>query len=231
MHKASILVVDDEEDILELLRFNLTKDGYQVSCAESGEEALSAIQSHAPDVVILDVMLPGMDGLDVCRAVKSKPETVNIPIIMLTARAEDADIVTGLELGADDYITKPFSPRVVAARIKAVLRRKRPPASEDGTIRFADIVIVPEQHAVRVADQPVDLTATEFRILTTLARRPGWVFSREQIVDAARGLNAVVTSRSVDVHIVSLRRKLGSRGECIQTIRGVGYRFREPDDE
>ncbi len=149
---------------------------------------------------------------------------------MLTARGEEADMVTGLELGADDYIVKPFSPRVLAARVKAVLRRKQATMSPEESIAYGSLSIHPEQHAVRVENKAVDLTATEFRILLILTRRPGWVFSRDQIVESAQGGNAVVTSRSVDVHIVSLRRKLGPVGACIETIRGVGYRFREPDE-
>jgi two-component system phosphate regulon response regulator PhoB len=229
MNKATILIVDDEEDILELLRYNLTKEGYRVVCAESGEKALAEIRRQPPDVVILDLMLPGVDGLDVCREVKAGADTAGIPIIMLTARTEEADVVAGLEIGADDYITKPFSPRVVSARVKSVLRRRRTALSEGSALHYGDLLILPDQHAVRVAGQAVDLTATEFRILNALARRPGWVLSREQIVDAARGTDAAVTGRSVDVHIVSLRRKLGTCGECIETIRGVGYRFHEPD--
>jgi two-component system alkaline phosphatase synthesis response regulator PhoP len=229
MDKATILIVDDEEDILELLRYNLSKEGYRVICVETGEKALTEIRRQPPDVVILDLMLPGVDGLDVCREVKASADTAGIPIIMLTARTEEADVVTGLELGADDYITKPFSPRVVSARVKAVLRRRRAALSAGSALHYGELLILPDQHAVRVSGQPVDLTATEFRILNTLARRPGWVFSREQLVDAARGTNAVVTGRSVDVHIVSLRRKLGACGEYIETMRGVGYRFREPE--
>ncbi len=230
MPKASILAVDDEEDILELIRYNLAREGYQVTCAETGEQALKEVKAHRPDAIVLDLMLPGLDGLDVCRILKSSPQTAQIPIIMLTARGEEADMVTGLEMGADDYIVKPFSPRVLAARVKAVLRRKQAAMSPEQMLTFGNLSIYPEQYVVRVENKPVELTATEFRILLTLTRRPGWVFSRDQIVESAQGGNAVVTSRSVDVHIVSLRRKLGSIGPCIETIRGVGYRFREPDE-
>ncbi|MBU0507417.1 response regulator transcription factor [bacterium] len=230
MNKAHVLVVDDEEDILEIVRYNLTQEGYRVTCAESSERALIEIRRHPPDVLILDLMLPGgLDGLDLCRKLKSDAETSQIPIIMLTARAEEADMVTGLELGADDYVTKPFSPRVLSARVKAMLRRQQ--AESTGILHFTDLVIDPDRHAVHVKGEPVELTATEFRILSVLARRPGWVFSRERIVDATQGTNVEVTSRSVDVHIVSLRRKLGECGRCIETVRGVGYRFREPHDE
>ena len=230
MSKANVLVVDDEEDILEIVRYNLSKEGYAVTCAESGEKAFQAVRTQPPDIMILDLMLPGIDGLDLCRQIKSAPETANIPVIILTARAEEADMVTGLELGADDYVTKPFSPRVLSARVKALLRRKQSGSDEHGIMSFGDLVIYTEQHTVRVAGQPVDLTATEFRILATLARRPGWVFSRERIVESTQGTNTEVTNRSVDVHIVSLRRKLGTCGECVETVRGVGYRFRDPRD-
>lgn len=229
MAKGSILAVDDEEDILELIRYNLSRDGYVVVTAESGEQALKEVRSRMPDAIVLDLMLPGMDGLDLCRTLKSSRETAHIPIIMLTARAEEADVVTGLELGADDYIIKPFSPRVLSARVKAVLRRKQMTGGEE-TLHFGQLLIQPEQHMVRVENKSVDLTATEYRILHLLAQRPGWVFSRDQIVDSVKGADAAVTSRSVDVHIVSLRRKLGAYGPCIETVRGVGYRFREPDD-
>jgi two-component system phosphate regulon response regulator PhoB len=231
MSKASVLVVDDEEDILEVVRYNLVKDGYSVTCAASGEEALREIRAHKPDVVVLDVMLPGLDGLDVCRKVKASPETANVPIIMLTARSEEVDMVTGLEIGADDYVTKPFSPRVLLARVKAVLRRKESAEEEPSVLDFGDLSIHPVQHLVKVQGEAVELTATEFRLLLTLARRPGWVFSREQIVDATQGTNAVVTSRSVDVHVVSLRKKLGGCGEWIETVRGVGYRFKDLSHE
>jgi two-component system, OmpR family, alkaline phosphatase synthesis response regulator PhoP len=231
MSKAHILAVDDEEDILEVIRYNLEREGYKVTCAESGEKALALIRSQIPDLVVLDLMLPGLDGLDVCRHVKATPETAHVPVIMLTARSEEVDLVTGLELGADDYITKPFSPRVLSARVKAVLRRRRTQPDASVALQFGELLILPEQHAIRVSGQPVELTATEFRILHTLARRPGWVFSREQIVDATQGTNVAVTSRSIDVHIVSLRRKLGVASDYIETIRGVGYRFRENVDE
>ena len=230
MAKGTILAVDDEEDILELIRYNLVREGYLVHKADSGEGALKEIRSRKPDAVVLDLMLPGMDGLEVCRTLKNSRDTAEIPIIMLTAKAEEADVVTGLEMGADDYIVKPFSPRVLVARVKAVLRRRNIPADGTETLQFSALVIQPEQHVVRVQDKAVDLTATEFRILHVLTRRPGWVFSRDQIVDSVQGSDATVTSRSVDVHIVSLRRKLDDYGHCIETVRGVGYRFREPDD-
>jgi two-component system phosphate regulon response regulator PhoB len=228
MASEHILAVDDEEDILELIRFNLKREGYKVSCAATGEEALRQVRTDKPDLVLLDLMLPGLDGLEVCKRLKREPRTEDIPIIMVTAKGEESDVVAGLELGADDYVTKPFSPKVLVARVRAVLRRHNAePVEENAGIRIHDIVINPGRHEVLAAGKNVSLTFTEFRILHFLARRPGWVFTRMQIVDAARGEDVAVTDRSVDVHIVSLRRKLGDAGEYIETVRGVGYRFKE----
>ena len=228
MAKEKILAVDDEEDILELLRFNLSREGYQVSCASSGEEALRLVQSEIPDLIVLDLMLPGIDGLEVARRLKNDPNTKHIPIVMLTAKGEEADIVAGLELGADDYVTKPFSPRILVARVRAVLRRKVQEApKETSVIRIHDLVIDPRRHEVLVNGEPVQLTFTEFGILNYMARRPGWVFTRYQIVDAVRGEDYPVTDRSVDVQIVGLRKKLGPAGKYVETVRGVGYRFKE----
>jgi two-component system phosphate regulon response regulator PhoB len=228
MANEKILVVDDEEDILELVQYNLTKNGYTVVSVGTGEEALKAAKSESPDLILLDLMLPGVDGLEVCKILKADSRTSAIPIVMLTAKGEEADIVTGLELGADDYVTKPFSPRVLLARLRAVLRRRTRPL-EDGTqvIKIHDLMIHPGRHEVLVRGKPVELTYTEFRLLHVLARRPGWVFTRSQIVDAVRGSDYPVTDRSVDVQIVGLRKKLGPCSEYIETVRGVGYRFRE----
>lgn len=228
MPKEQILVVDDEEDILELVRFNLSKEGYQVICAATGEKAVEIARSELPNLVVLDLMLPGMDGLEVAKFLKNDPETQNIPIIMLTAKGEESDVVTGLELGADDYVTKPFSPRILVARVKAVLRRKltAPPEGSE-VVKIHNLVIHPGRREVRVDNKPTDLTFTEFEILSYLMRRPGWVFTRFQIVDAVRGADYFVTDRSVDVQIVGLRKKLGPGGKFIETVRGVGYRFKE----
>ena len=231
MARAHIFVVDDEPDILELVHYNLTQHGYDVSCSLSGEEGLVQMRSRPPDLLLLDVMLPGMDGLEVCKALKQHSRTADMPIIMLTARSEEADIVAGLELGADDYLTKPFSTRVLLARIKAVLRRHytATPTETEELIR-GDLVIRPGRYEVLAMGQLVQLTRTEFRILHLLARRPGWVFTRNQIIEAAQGDDTSVTARSVDVHMVSLRRKLGSYGEAVETIRGVGYRFKDSEE-
>ena len=232
MARETVLVVDDEEDILELVKYNLAKEGYTVVTVASGEDALAAARTKQPDAVVLDLMLPGLDGLEVCRRMKSDLTLRQIPIVMLTAKGTEADIVTGLELGASDYVTKPFSPRVLTARVKAVLRREAESADEGGVLRVRELVIHPGRHEVLAGRVPVNLTATEFRILIYLARRPGWVFTRQQIVDAAQGddvfvADRFVTDRSVDVHIVSLRRKLGACGTFIETVRGVGYRLRD----
>jgi len=228
MAKQRILVVDDEEDILELLKYNLSREGYATDCVTSGEEGLRVAERAPPDLMILDLMLPGMDGLEVCRKLKGGDRTRQVPIVMLTAKGEEADIVAGLELGADDYITKPFSPRVLAARIKAVLRRRDESAPDaEAAVHVGDLSVDPVRHEVLVKGKPVELTYTEFQILHFLARGPGRVFTRYQIVDGAQGGDVVVTDRSVDVHMVSLRRKLSSCGQYIQTVRGVGYRFKD----
>jgi two-component system alkaline phosphatase synthesis response regulator PhoP len=228
MAKEKILAVDDEEDILELVRYNLAKEGYRVTCVTSGEAALRKAREETFDLVLLDLMLPGLDGLDVCRQLKSSPSTKQVPVIMLTAKDDDADIVSGLELGAEDYMTKPFSPRILLARVKVILRRKNGHDSEETAIvRLDDLTIDPTRHQVLLRMQPVTLTTTEFKILHFLASRPGRVFSRDQIISAVKGDDYAVTERSVDVQIVSLRKKLGESGHPIETVRGVGYRFRE----
>ena len=228
MARVRILVVDDEPDILELIRYNLTRNNYDVTGVGSGEEAFASVRMSPPDLVVLDLMLPGVDGLEVCRRLKNDARTAGIPVIILSAKGEEADVVTGLELGADDYLTKPFSPRVLLARIKAVLRRQQSePDADDAVITHHDLQIHPGRHEVQVADALVQLTLTEFRILHLLARRPGWVFTRNQILEAAQGDDSSVTTRAVDVHIVALRRKLGPSGDLIETIRGVGYRLQE----
>jgi two-component system, OmpR family, alkaline phosphatase synthesis response regulator PhoP len=227
MAKETILVVDDEEDILELLQYTFVREGYRVFGAGTGEAALSLARELCPDIMVLDLMLPGMNGLEVARVVKADPATRSIPIVMLTARGEEADIVAGLELGADDYVTKPFSPRVLTARVRAVLRRSDVTETGDSDmIRFDDLEIHPGRHQVLVDGSEINLTLTEFGILLYLARRPGWVFTRSQIVDAVKGSDYFVTDRAVDVQVVGLRKKLGGAGRYIETVRGVGYRFR-----
>jgi two-component system phosphate regulon response regulator PhoB len=199
-----------------------------VLSASNGEHALKAIPREMPSLILLDLMLPGMDGLEVCRALKKDSKTADIPIVMLTAKGEESDIIAGLELGADDYITKPFSMKVLAARLRAVMRRRqKAPVEKDAVIRIHDLVINPGRHEVLVKNKPVEMTFCEFGILHLLAGRPGWVMTREQIVDAVRGEDYAVTDRAVDVQIVGIRKKLGPRADYIETVRGVGYRFKE----
>lgn len=225
---AKLLIIEDETDIRELISFNLEMSGYEVIKARDGEEGLSLARSQAPDLVILDLMLPGMDGLKVCSHLKKDPETRELPVIMLTARSEDDDVVAGLETGADDYVTKPFSPRVLIARVKAALRRVRSEPEEKGAHRLAihDLVIDTARHEVLLAGEPVNLSATEFAILRFLAENPGWVFSRNQIIDSVKGEDYPVTARSVDVQILGIRKKLGDRGSMVETVRGIGYRMK-----
>jgi two-component system phosphate regulon response regulator PhoB len=226
--EENILVVEDEPDIAELIEYNLLRNGYSPHLAGSGEEALARVRKAPPHLVILDLMLPGVDGLEVCRRLKEDPRTSDVPVIMVTAKGEESDVVTGLELGADDYIVKPFSPKVLMARVKAVLRRGPTEESADGkAVGVGTLELYPGRREARVEGRPVSLTYTEFNILLLLARRPGWVFTRSQIFHAVRGDRYHVTERSVDVHIRGLRKKLGGAAECLETVRGVGYRFRD----
>ena len=228
MADKKILIVEDEEDVMELIRYNLAKEGFNCDAVYNGQEALKKAQAKLPDLVLLDLMLPEVDGLEVCKRLKSSPQTEHIPIVMVTAKSDETDIVTGLELGADDYITKPFSPKVLVARVRAVLRRKTAKMPEKSTVvRIHDIQIDPRRHKVLVKDKTGELTSTEFGLLHFLAARPGWVFTRYQIVDAIHGTDYPVTDRSIDVQVVGLRKKLGPTGKYIETVRGIGYRFKE----
>ncbi len=228
MAGEKILIVDDEKDILELIGYNLEREGYKIIKALSGEKALRSSRLEIPDLIVLDLMLPGIDGLEVARRLKQDSKTINIPIVLLTAKGEEADIVTGLELGADDYITKPFSPRILLARIRAVLRRQHEETVDlQAVIHIHDLEIHQGRRSVLAKGNPVELTFTEFQILFLLAGKPGWVFTRFQIVDAIRGDDYPVTDRSVDVQIAGLRKKLGPSGKYIETVRGVGYRFKD----
>lgn len=231
MKKPSILVVEDDTDIQQLVSYNLIKSGFNVTCADTGEEALQILSRELFDAIVLDLMLPGKNGNEVCRAVRDQETTRAVPIIMLTAKSEEDDIVSGLECGADDYVTKPFSPRVLIARIEAALRRTPEQGPDDdescGVISRHGMEIHPGRHEVRVNGEEVHLTASEFTILELLANRPGWVFSRQQIIDQVRGYDYSITPRAVDVQIFGLRKKLGPSGSCIETVRGIGYRIRE----
>jgi len=227
MKKAKILVVDDEKDIIELVRYNLEKEGFIVISATDGEKALELVLKKEPEMVILDLMLPGVDGLDVCRELKRNDQTSSIPIIMLTAKGEESDIVIGLELGADDYITKPFSPRVLVARVKAVLRRIKAKKEEAKIIKINQLTIDLIRHQVTLQGKQLALTSTEFNILAFLAQNRGRVYTRDQLLDQAWKGESFVVDRTVDVHIRRLRQKLGQGLQFIETIRGVGYRFKD----
>ncbi len=227
MNKVKILIIEDDEDIRELEAFNLKQEGWKISEADSAETGMEQIKKSVPNLVLLDLMLPGISGLDFCRQLKSTNDYKNIPIIMVSAKGEEADIVTGLELGADDYVAKPFRPRELVARVRAVLRRKIDSVpTDDQILRISGLEIHPGRHEVHYNSKKIDLTFTEFRILQIMAQRPGWVFTRYQLVDIIRGDDYPVTDRSVDVQIVGLRKKLGKAEKFIETVRGVGYRFK-----
>ena len=230
--KPLIYVVEDEEDIAHLIRYNLALEGFEIRVFSSGEDGLRAVEQTPPDLIVLDLMLPGKNGFELCRTLKENKRLAQIPIVMVTAKGEDVDVVKGLELGADDYVTKPFSPKVLVARVQSVLRRYGPSQSaghREGVVQFPGLSIHPGRHEVKVADKLVSLTHSEFQILYLLAKKPGWVFTRSQIVDAVRGENYAVTDRSIDFQMVGLRKKLGPVGPRIETIRGVGYRFKEDE--
>jgi two-component system phosphate regulon response regulator PhoB len=226
MGRSKIVVIEDEPDIVEVMCYNLQREGYQVSSTTRGDEGLELVRNQSPSLVLLDLMLPGMDGLSVCQQIKSDPLTRSTPIIIVSAKGEESDVVIGLGLGADDYIAKPFSPREMLARVKAVLRRG--PLQEEqqkDRIVARDLVIDPSRHEVRAAGELVKLTATEFKLIHQLASQPGRAYTREQLLNRVVGEGVVVVDRNIDVHIRSVRKKLGELGEMIQTIRGVGYRF------
>jgi two-component system phosphate regulon response regulator PhoB len=226
MSHENILVIEDDEDIQLLLKHNLSKEGYNVSVADDGEEGLELLQQESFSCVLLDLMLPGIDGLEVCRSIKNNPSIQSIAVIMVTAKGEESDIVAGLELGADDYIVKPFSPSVLLARIRSVLRRKgKEEYNDSSVITFDSLQIHPGRHAVVYKNENISLTFMEFQVLHLLASHPGWVFTRNQIINTIRDDNYPVTDRSIDVVIVGLRKKLGDAGKFVETVRGVGYRF------
>jgi len=228
MATGQVLVVEDDEDILELIAYNLRKEGFRVTCVASGEDAQRKLRTESYNLVILDLMLPGIDGLEVCKSLRKHPSTAELPVMMVTAKGGESDIVAGLELGADDYIVKPFSPNVLIARIKTLLRRsKKAPCDVDAPIETVILSIHPGRHEVKVGGELIELTNMEFRVLYFLAGQPGWVFTRYQIVESIRGENYPVTDRSVDVLITGLRKKLGNAGTRIETVRGVGYKFTE----
>ena len=226
---AKILIVEDERDIVELLRYNLRQENFKVDTVRNGADALQRAVDKPPDLILLDLMLPEVDGLIVCRLLKNDPRTKNIPIVMLTAKDEESDRVAGLELGADDYITKPFSPREVVLRINAVLRRLNASnqPEEENQIETHGVVIDLDRHQVLTEDGAIDLTATEFKLITSFARSPGRVFSRDMLMNAIWGQEYYGIDRTVDTHVSRLRRKLGNLGTQIETVYGVGYRLKE----
>lgn len=226
MPPKRILIVEDDEDILEMISYNLEKEGYSTSFLTTGDGVEHAIGSVSPDLVLLDIMLPGKSGMDVLNSLRGTPAYENMPVIMLTAKSREADKVIGLELGADDYITKPFSPRELLARIKAVLRRSGQP-EDDNLLRSGEMLIDSRKLKVTVSGEPVALTSTEFRMLELMARHPGEVFTRERILDAVFGYQSDAYERTVDTHVKTLRKKLGVARDAIETVRGAGYRFRE----
>jgi two-component system phosphate regulon response regulator PhoB len=222
-----IVVIEDEEDIRELIRYNLDKAGYRVLAAHSGEDGLELVMNSMPDLIVLDLMLPGIDGLEVCRQLKKEPKTKDIPVVMVTARGEEPDVVSGLELGAEDYVSKPFSPKVLAARVRTVLRRSQAgEADPQAILRHEQLLVNPQRREVAIGNERIELTNTEFKLLYFLLRQPGVVFTRDQIVEGVHGDDYPVTDRSVDVQVVGLRKKLLEYGQCIETVRGVGYRFK-----
>lgn len=229
MTSKLITLIEDEPDIQEIIAYNLKREGYQVSSALNGETGLALIKQKKPDLILLDLMLPGMDGLEVCRQLRAVSETQNIPIIMVSAKGEESDVVLGLGLGADDYIAKPFSPKELIARVQAVLRRSQqvPQTSADANIQRGDLLIEPGKHKVTMAGEEISFTASEFKLLSTLASKPGRVFTREQLINHSLGENVVVVDRNIDVHIRAIRKKLGEQNSFIETIRGIGYRFRD----
>jgi two-component system alkaline phosphatase synthesis response regulator PhoP len=225
---GTIYIIEDETDIADLIKYSLNLKGFKTQCYYSGEEGLRAIEKDKPDLIILDLMLPGMSGTKICQRLKENAQTKNIPIIMVTAKGEESDVAFGFEVGADDYVTKPFSPKILIARVTAVLKRsKTPTKTETDILDIGNLSLHPGRHEVLVNGEKVDLTKSEFQILQKLARKPGWVFTRAQIVEAIHGDNFAVTDRAIDFQMVGLRKKLGEMGNYLETVRGVGYRFKE----
>ncbi|HEY2250396.1 MAG TPA: response regulator [Planctomycetaceae bacterium] len=226
MSKQTILIIEDERALVEVLTYNLRKEGFDVHSATDGQDGLRRAQTTLPDLIVLDLMLPVIEGLEVCRVLKSGARTREIPLLMLTARSEEVDEIVGFQMGADDYVTKPFKIKPLIQRIKALLRRKKTTAAEGDVVSAGGIEIDRAQHRATVDGQELNLTPTEFRLLWALVRQPGRAFSRHELMETAMGDDALVLERTIDVHVKSLRQKLGDRAEQIETVRGVGYRFR-----
>jgi two-component system, OmpR family, phosphate regulon response regulator PhoB len=226
MAKQSILLIEDERALVEVLTYNLRKEGFDVHSATDGQDGLRRAQTTLPDLIVLDLMLPVIEGLEVCRVLKSGARTRDIPLLMLTARSEEVDEIVGFQMGADDYVTKPFKIKPLIQRIKALLRRRKTASSEGDVVAAGGIEIDRTQHRASVSGEELSLTPTEFRLLWALVRQPGRAFSRHELMEAAMGDDALVLERTIDVHVKSLRQKLTERAEQIETVRGVGYRFR-----
>lgn len=227
MSKEKILIVDDEQDLVKLIRYHLEKDGYKVISANNGEDALLLARREEPELVILDLMLPGIDGLEVCKKLKMDQKLARTAIIMLTAKGEEADVTIGLKLGADDYMTKPFSPKELVARVQAILRRTKSNSAIQEYIKIDALTIDLYKHEVTIKNKSIPLTLAEFKLLHQLANKPGRVFTRDQLLDAVSGPDTIVIDRTIDVHVASLRKKLKDFANHIITIRGIGYKFNE----
>lgn len=227
MTKESVLIVEDDEDILTLLEYNFQNAGFEVSLARDGLQALSKLRSHQPDLVLLDIMLPGADGFEVCKSIKRDPKTAQVPVIMLTARGEEVDRIVGLELGADDYVVKPFSPRELILRARAVLKRLSPEATPKQVLRRDGLSVDLDAHRAEAQGEEIPLTATEFKLLAELFKSQGRVHTRDQLLNTVWGYEFEGYARTVDTHVRRLRQKLGNHSVLIETVRGVGYRFKE----
>jgi two-component system phosphate regulon response regulator PhoB len=228
MSKAQILIVEDDRSLAEVLEYNLRQDGYQTTVANDGQDGLRQARLKSPDLVLLDLMLPMVDGLEVCRRLRADPVTRNMLVLMLTAKTEETDEVVGFSVGTDDYVAKPFSVKVLLERIRALLRRREGADTNGSVLVSQGVMIDRERHRVTVEERPLDLTPSEFGLLESLIRQPGRVFSRSELIDAALGGDSLVLERTIDVHIRSLRKKLGPHAVLVETVRGIGYRFRDP---
>jgi two-component system phosphate regulon response regulator PhoB len=228
MSKGQILIVEDDRSLAEVLEYNLRQDGYQTVVANDGQEGLRQARVRSPDLVVLDLMLPMIDGLEVCRRLRADPATRNMLVLMLTAKTEETDEVVGFSVGTDDYVAKPFSVKVLLERIRALLRRREGGASDEAVVVSQGVMVDRERHRVTIEEQPLDLTPSEFGLLQALVRQPGRVFSRSELIDAALGGDSLVLERTIDVHVRSLRKKMGHHAVLVETVRGIGYRFRDP---
>src|SRR6186997_978742 len=228
MTKAQILIVEDDRSLAEVLEYNLRQDGYQTAVANDGQEGLRQARVRGPDLVVLDLMLPMIDGLEVCRRLRADPATRNTLVLMLTAKSEETDEVVGFSVGTDDYVAKPFSVKVLLERIRALLRRRDGGSNDDSVVVSQGVMIDRDRHRVTIDEQPLDLTPSEFGLLQALLRQPGRVFSRSELIDAALGGDSLVLERTIDVHIRSLRKKMDIHAALVETVRGIGYRFRDP---